>query len=113
MAQFVRLAHSIDAGRPVETPSVLRERYIETERPGGPELQVSTRFVGDSLVVAAETDEAVVAVKTPSETALVDPVEGSFETSLDIEHGENQITVAAASDEELRSAGTSVTRFTL
>jgi len=27
MAQFVRLAHSIDAGRPVETPALVAERY--------------------------------------------------------------------------------------
>ncbi|KFZ82142.1 glucoamylase [Amycolatopsis sp. MJM2582] len=27
MAQFVRLAHSIDAGAPVETPSVVKQRY--------------------------------------------------------------------------------------
>jgi hypothetical protein len=27
MAQFVRLAVSIDTGRPVETPSVVTERY--------------------------------------------------------------------------------------
>jgi len=113
MAQFVRLAHGIDAGRPVEMPSALHERYIERERPDGPRLQVSTRFMGDELVVAGRTDAAVVAVKTPSETAYVTPNEGSFEASLAIEHGENQITVAAASDEELRAAGTSVTRFTL
>ncbi|WP_049987791.1 glycoside hydrolase family 15 protein [Halobellus rufus] len=113
MAQFVRLAHGIDAGRPVETPEVLRERYVERERPDGPRLQVSTRFMGDELVVAGRTDAAVVAVKTPAETAYVTPEEGSFEASLSIEHGENQIVVAAASDEELRAAGTTVTRFTL
>ncbi|MFD1686324.1 glycoside hydrolase family 15 protein [Halobellus litoreus] len=113
MAQFVRLAHSIDAGRPVEMPSALRERYVERDRPTGPRLQVSTRFKGDELVVSGRTDAAVVAVKTPSETALVDPVEGSFETSLDIEHGENQVTVASATDRDLRAAGTSVARFTL
>ncbi|WP_144902681.1 glycoside hydrolase family 15 protein [Halobellus captivus] len=113
MAQFVRLAHGIDAGRPIEMPSVLRQRYIDTERPDGPRLQVSTRFMGDELVVSGRTDGAAVAVKTPSETAYVTPSGGGFEASLAIEHGENQITVAAATDEELETAGTSVTRFTL
>jgi GH15 family glucan-1,4-alpha-glucosidase len=113
MAQFVRLAHGIDAGHPVETPAVLRERYIESDRPDGPDLQVSTRFMGDELVVAGQTDAAVVAVRTPSETKLVEPDSGSFEASLDIEHGENQIVAAAATDDDLRAAGTSVTRFTL
>ncbi|RLM57605.1 glucoamylase [Halobellus sp. Atlit-31R] len=113
MAQYVRLAHSIDAGQPVEMPSVLRERYVEQERPAGPRLQVSTRFRGDELVVSGRTDAALVAIKTPSETELVVPEEGSFEESLDIEHGENQIIVAAATDVDLWQAGTSVTRFTL
>lgn len=30
MAQFVRLAHSIDAGAPVETPSIVKARYAST-----------------------------------------------------------------------------------
>jgi glucoamylase len=28
MAQFVRLALSIDAGKPVETPKVVADRYV-------------------------------------------------------------------------------------
>ena len=113
MAQYVRLAHSIDVGEPVEMPSVLRERYVETERPSGPRLKVSTRFMRDELVVSGRTDAAIVAIKTPSETEIVVPEKGSFEESLDIEHGENQITVAGATDVDLKQAGTSVTRFTL
>ena len=68
---------------------------------------------GDDLVVSGETDAAIVAVKTPSETALVTPEGGEFEATLDIAHGENQIVVAAATDEDLAVAGTSLTRFTL
>ncbi|SDX88735.1 glycoside hydrolase family 15 protein [Halobellus clavatus] len=113
MAQYVRLAHSVDAGEPIEMPSVIRERFLETDRQDAPRLQVSTRFMGDEIVVSGRTDGAVVAVKTPTETQVVDPDEGSFEASLDIEHGENQITVAAASDEDLSVAGTNVTRLTL
>ena len=113
MAQFVRLAHGVEAGEPVETPEFVRRRYIETNRPESPKLQVSTRFMGDNLVVSGRTNAAVVAVKTPSETALVEPEDGSFEASLQIEHGENQVTVAAATDADLTAAGTRVTRFTL
>jgi glucan 1,4-alpha-glucosidase len=113
MAQYVRLAHGIDAGEPVEMPAFVRERYVESDRPSEPELHVSTRFMGDKLVVSGSTDGEVVAVKTPSETKLVDPEDGSFETNLDIEYGENQITVAAATDTDLTVAGTAVTRFTL
>ncbi|SFR69415.1 glycoside hydrolase family 15 protein [Halogeometricum limi] len=113
MAQFVRLAHSVDAGEPIEMPAFIRERYLETDRPESPRLHVSTRFMGDSLVVSGQTNAAVVAVKTPSETKMVEPEEGTFEAVLRIEHGENQVTVAAATDEDLTTAGTNVTRFTL
>ncbi|MFA1611269.1 glycoside hydrolase family 15 protein [Halobellus rubicundus] len=113
MAQYVRLAHGIDVGEPIETPSVLRERYVESDREQAPSLHVSTRFKGDEIVVSGQTDAAVVAVKTPSEITLRRPEDGGFEASLDIEHGENQIIVAAASDEDLTAAGTNVTRFTL
>ncbi|RDI70291.1 glycoside hydrolase family 15 protein [Halopelagius longus] len=113
MAQFVRLAHGVEAGEPVETPAFVRRRYVDTDRPKPPKLQVSTRFRGDKLVVSGQTDGEVVAVKTPSETVLVEPEEGRFEVRPDIEYGENQITVAAATHRDLTAAGTNVTRFTL
>jgi glucan 1,4-alpha-glucosidase len=113
MAQFCRLAHGVDAGTPVETPTFVRERYVESDRPTGPELSVSTSFDGDSLAVTGTTDGAVVAIKTPSETALVEPEDGEFVAKLAIEYGENQVTVAAASESDLAAAGTTVSRFTL
>ncbi|WP_101297202.1 glycoside hydrolase family 15 protein [Halegenticoccus soli] len=113
MAQYVRLAHGIDAGEPIETPAFVRERYIETDRPDGPSLRVDTRFEGDMLEVSGETDGAVVAVRTPAETTLVEPEGGRFETKLGIGHGENQVVVAAATDADLTVAGTTVKRFTL
>ncbi|ELZ95477.1 glycoside hydrolase family 15 protein [Haloferax sulfurifontis] len=113
MAQYVRLAHGVDAGEPVETPAFLRERYVESDRPDGPSLRVSTRFKGDKLVVSGQTDAAVVAVKTPGETRLVEPDGESFEVEVAIEYGENQVTVAAATHEDLTKAGTTVSRFTL
>jgi hypothetical protein len=114
MAQYVRLAHSIDVGEPVEMPQFVRERYLDTDLPAGPELRVNTRFEGDSLVISGTTDGVVVSVKTPSETRLVEPdADGEFSAKLGIEYGENQVTVASATDEDLTVAGTTVTRFTL
>ncbi|WP_410764417.1 glycoside hydrolase family 15 protein [Haloferax sp. DFSO60] len=113
MAQFVRLAHSIDVGEPIEMPQFVRERYVESSLPNGPKLRVSTRFRGDKLIVSGQSDAALVAVKTPSETTLIEPKGDSFEVEVDIEYGENQVTVAAASDTDLTKAGTNVSRFTL
>ncbi|WP_411963630.1 glycoside hydrolase family 15 protein [Haloferax sp. YSMS24] len=113
MAGFVRLAHGIDAGEPVEMPTFVRDRYVERDRPSGPKLRVSTRFKGDKLVVSGQTDAAAVAVKTPGETTLVEPEDEAFEVEVAIEYGENQVTVAAATHTDLTKAGTTVSRFTL
>jgi glucan 1,4-alpha-glucosidase len=113
MAQFVRLAHGIDAGEPVETPRFVRERYLERDRPDGPELWADTAFEGDHLVVTARTDGELVAVKTPSETIAVEPTDGEFVVRVDIEYGENEVVVAAASDMDLERSGTTVERLTL
>ncbi|ERG92402.1 MAG: glucoamylase related glycosyl hydrolase [Haloquadratum walsbyi J07HQW1] len=113
MAQYVRLAHGIDAGEPIEMPAVVRNRYVETDRPEGPLLQVSTRFAGDDVIVSGRTDAAIIAVKTGTETAIIHPdsEDESFELALPAEHAENQLLVAAATDTDLEAAGTSVTRF--
>jgi glucan 1,4-alpha-glucosidase len=113
MAQYVRLAHGIDNGAPVETPAVVADRYLDSDRSEGPGLRVNTRFEGDHLVVSGETTGAVVAVRTPSETQLVEVDDGEYEVRVKIEYGENQITVAAASSADLLDAGTTVERFTL
>jgi hypothetical protein len=94
-------------------PAVVRERYGETDRPDGPALRVNTHVAGDKLAVDGETDGAVVAVRTPQETRLVEPEDGEFEARLAMDYGENQVTVAAATDADLTVAGTTVRRFTL
>jgi len=116
MAQFVRLAHGVDAGRPVETPAFVEERYREQgvhEPDASPALRVDTQFRGNELVVSGETTGVVVAVKTPVDRAVVDAVDGQFETRLAVDRGENRVTVAAASDRDLESAGTTVRRLDL
>ncbi|MFC7020912.1 MULTISPECIES: glycoside hydrolase family 15 protein [Haloarcula] len=116
MAQFVRLAHGIDAGEPVETPEFVRQRYLEREvheHDRGPALSVDTRFQGERIVFNGKTTGALVAVKTPVDSALVEPEDGTFEVGLEMEYGENTCIVAAASGTDLERAGTTVSRFTL
>ncbi|WP_255196344.1 glycoside hydrolase family 15 protein [Halorarius litoreus] len=113
MAQFVRLAHGIDAGEPVETPTFVKNRYLDTERPDGPDLWVDTGYEGDHLVVTVRTDGDAVAIKSPSETVYVEPTDGEFVVRVGIEYGENEVVVAAASDTDLEVAGTTVERLTL
>jgi glucan 1,4-alpha-glucosidase len=116
MAQYVRLAHGIDAGEPVETPAFVRERYREREihrQDRGPALRVDTSYEGDRIAVTGETTGEVVAVKTPTDTALVEVEDGRYEARLAIEYGENTVTVAAATDRDFERAGTTVTRLTL
>ena len=116
MAQFVRLAHGIDAGEPVETPAVVRERYLEREvheQDRSPALRVDTRFRGDEIIFSGKTTGELVAVKTPVDSALVEPDGGEFEVGLEMEYGENTCIVAAASQRDLEQAGTTVSRITL
>jgi len=116
MAQYVRLAHGVDAGEPVETPAFVRDRFLDRrlhDSDAKPALRVDTNFQGNTVVVSGETTGARVAVTTPVDSAIVDPTEGEFEATLDIGYGENDITVAAAGDSDLETAATTVTRFTV
>jgi glucan 1,4-alpha-glucosidase len=113
MAGFVRLAHGIDNGAPVETPRFIRERYLEREPEEKPSLWVDTEFKGDQLVVSGETDGEAVAIKTGSETVYVEPTGGAFATKVEIQYGENTIVIAAADGTDLEHATTNVERLTL
>jgi hypothetical protein len=88
----------------------VEERYTGEEMPPTPDLRVETRFVGGRLVVGGETDAAVVAVRTPADAALVEPANGRYEAELDVEPGENLLTVAAATEADVSEAGTAVVR---
>ncbi|WP_119821798.1 glycoside hydrolase family 15 protein [Halalkaliarchaeum desulfuricum] len=120
MAGFVRLAHSIDAGEPVETPRFLAERYREGDVPEGPSLSIADPNVdvdddGTTVVtVSGETDGDDVVVWAPSETAWVPVDAGAFETSLEVEPGADEIRVIAASDAaELVDVGTTLATVVL
>ena len=115
MAQYVRLAHGITAGDPVETPAFVDERYRERElhEPDrSPALRVDTQFRGNSLVVSGETTGDRVAVKTPVDQAIVDVDGTEFETTVDIERGQNQVIVSAGG-EDIEASGTTVRRMKL
>jgi len=116
MAQYVRLAHALDAGRPVETPEFVRERYLERQvhaRDRGPALRVETRFVGNRIVVSGETTGELVAARTDSDAALVEPADGEFEIELDSDPDDAPVIVATASGTDLERAGTTVNRLWL
>jgi len=68
-AQFVRLAWSLDAGEPVETPAVVADRYGGDPPAEGPSLDVTVDRDGDSARVTASTEGEELVVKTASETA--------------------------------------------
>ena len=113
MAGFIRLAHGVEAGEPVETPEFVRDRYVASDRPDGPELSVTADFVADEVVVSGETDGAVVAVYTADGSSLGTPAAGEFEIRLDPAVDAHTMIVAAATDEDLTTAGTTVERIRL
>ncbi len=120
MAQFVRLAHGIAAGEPVETPAVVDERYRSASRPAGPTLQVDSTSTStekstdeETLTITGETDGALVAMKATDEATVTTVEDGEFELTLPVSHGERTVTVAAASDEELSTAATTVIELSI
>ncbi|MFC7156177.1 glucodextranase DOMON-like domain-containing protein [Halomarina halobia] len=114
MAQFVRLAHSIDAGEPVETPRFVSERYGAGDPPEGPALDVEfpPSVVGDrTATVSGATDGAEVVVKAGGETVSREVTDGAFEVDVAVGDGETAITVVAATGEaDATAAGTAVAR---
>jgi glucan 1,4-alpha-glucosidase len=116
MAQYVRLAHSISAGEPVETPAFVAERYRQQglhDPARSPALRVNTQFRGNKLLVSGETTGVRVAIKTPVDSIVVDVEDGDFEAKLDVEPGENQVLVAAANGTDIETSETTVRRLRL
>lgn len=102
MAQFVRLARSIDAGKPVETPTLVSDRYVNGGGlPQGPALTVTSPADGlqtdaATTTVAGSTDAQTVYVHVGSQTlpASVGP-DGSFALDVPLVLGRNPISVVA------------------
>ncbi|GAB7090223.1 hypothetical protein JCM18237_04940 [Halorubrum luteum] len=111
MAGFIRLAHGIDAGEPIETPAVVRERYVERDRSTGPELDASIEYTGDRLVVSGTTNGARVAVHAANGSWLAEPTDEEFSVSLDAAFDADVLVVAAVGDDDIETAGTAVERL--
>jgi glucan 1,4-alpha-glucosidase len=99
MAVYLRLAHSIDAGRPVETPSVVADRYTRGTLPASPTLTVSapTSTGAAEIEVTGTTNAPVVYVHAAGTTTRVTVSDGAFNTRVRVGLGPNQITVVAVS----------------
>jgi glucan 1,4-alpha-glucosidase len=100
MAQFVRLAHSIDAGAPVERPSIVADRYAEGPRPAGPALAIEQPADGTtteqrSILVTGTTSGERVVAHAAGETREAELAGGRFSVTVPLELGGNQVTVVA------------------
>ena len=95
-AQFVRLAWSIDAGEPVETPAVVADRYLDGGRPAGPALDVTVERTEAGVTITGETDGEEVVVTTESETAHTEG--GDIDLTVDAPAGGRVTVVAATGD---------------
>jgi len=103
-AAFVRLANGVDAGRPLGTPAVVRERYTDGS-PEEPTLDVSLpdSTVGSTEVtITGETDASTVAVAVGGDAELIGVDDGTFEATVPLDSGRNTLVVAAG--EPRRSA---------
>ncbi|MFC4076485.1 glucan 1,4-alpha-glucosidase [Salinithrix halophila] len=109
MAQFVRLAHSIEEGEPVERPSIVAERYAKGQLPAGPSLQVTEPTLGSvtkeqAIRVKGTTDGERVVVFASEEAQEAKVKEGRFELEIPLELGTNTLRVVAVG----KNGGTSM-----
>jgi glucan 1,4-alpha-glucosidase len=114
MAQFVRLAQSIDEGAPIETPEVVADRYADGTLPAGPALELTAPEAdavtdAGTIRVAGTTDAGQIVVRTGAETLETDVSGGTFELNVPVSTGTNTITVVAVGAD----GGTSVEQRTI
>jgi glucan 1,4-alpha-glucosidase len=107
-AQYVRLAHSIEAGEPVELPQVVRDRYVESTPAEPPALSTDIpESAGSSLTVTGRTDADEVIVRTRAETVRQSVTGERFTVDVRLE-GEDRVIVVAATDDDPFDAGIAV-----
>ncbi len=100
MAQYVRLARAIAAGKPVETPSVVSDRYVTGASRAVPELAITSPVSGSladsrTVTVTGTTNAAKVTVASGDFIVTVTPSGGAFSVPVTLQRGRNQITVVA------------------
>ncbi len=98
MAEFVRLAASMVAGHPVETPAVVAARYAHGALPTGPTLTVTAPAAGSTtsaatVAVTGTTNAANVYVNAGGVTTPVPVSGGAFTVTAHLFLGTNTITV--------------------
>jgi glucan 1,4-alpha-glucosidase len=104
MAQYVRLAHSLDAGTPVERPQFVADRYARGDPPaGGPSLSVEFPegvVASDVVTVTGTTDGSELVVKTTAGTVHRTLDGQAFAVEVPIDDGPNTVTVVAVGGDE-------------
>src|SRR3954447_17287692 len=100
MAQYVRLARAIAAGRPVETPAVVSDRYATGATRAVPDLAITSPANGSlagspTVTVTGTTNAANVTVGNGDTVISVTPSGGTFSVPVALQRGRNQITVVA------------------
>ncbi len=100
MAQFVRLARSMDAGRPVEQPRWVAERYTGGALPAGPSVTLVSPEDGaqtteGAVTVGGSTDgETVYVTSGGSVVEVAVGPDGDFSAEVPVSLGTNTVTVA-------------------
>jgi hypothetical protein len=98
MAQYVRLARAIAAGKPVETPAVVSDRYATGSTRTVPELAITSPTSGSlaptrTITVTGTTDAEKVTIGNGDAAVTVTPSGGAFSAPVALQRGRNQITV--------------------
>jgi glucan 1,4-alpha-glucosidase len=100
MSQYIRLAQAIGAGRPVETPSAVRQRYATGAARGTPELELTSPqnlsiATSNQATVSGTTNAERIYVGVGDDVQEVVPSNGSFDATVNLGRGGNVITVVA------------------
>ncbi|WP_435365637.1 glycoside hydrolase family 15 protein [Haloarchaeobius sp. DYHT-AS-18] len=111
MAQYIRLADSIDAGEPIETPEFIADRYLDSNAARvPPALSVEDVSVDEgerTVQVTGKTNAEYVLVQTAADRTLVTVEDASYSVELECAPHQGDVEVIAASPgESLADVGT-------
>lgn len=100
MSHHIRLAQAVRAGRPVETPKAVRQRYATGRERETPELdltapQNASIATSTQTTVSGTTDAQRIYVAVGDDVQEVVPRDGRFAATVDLARGGNVITVVA------------------
>ena len=99
MAQYVRLAHAIDAGEPVETPAVVEARFgTERDRPSLTVGEFPTTTEDSPLPVEVTTDAAELLVRNGADTQRIEPDRERLTVEVPLSGIRNTVTFVAVDD---------------